>query len=77
MTIGSVLSYIFFQLLVPLCFTISAVTFLWGACLYIISGSQDEELGEKGKAVMLYGLLALIVTMVGYGILSLIRAQAG
>jgi Type IV secretion system pilin len=58
MTFGGLLYYIAFQLLVPLLFTLSFVSFLWGAFLYIIAGSIDEELQEKGKAVMFYGLVS-------------------
>jgi hypothetical protein len=77
MTLGSIFSYLSFQLFVPLLFTLSVVAFLWGMCLYIVAGGKDEELSLRGKSVMLYGLLVLVVTMVIYGLLALFRAQAG
>ncbi len=77
MAIGGAVSYLFFQLVVPVLFTASLVSFLWGMSLYFIAGGQDDELSGRGKTVMLYGLLSLIVTMVFYGLLSLVRAELG
>jgi hypothetical protein len=75
MTLGAIVSFLSFQFLVPLLFAISVVAFSWGACLNIVAGSRDDELSDRGKTVMLYGLLALLVTMVLYGLLSLLRAE--
>lgn len=61
MTFGALFSYIVFQLLLPAIFALSFVTFVWGGFLYLIAGTRDEELQEKGKGLMVYGFLALAV----------------
>ncbi len=75
MTIASVLSYVAFKLLVPALFTLSVAAFLWGTFLFIIAGAQDEELQEKGKAVMLYGLIVFAVMTAVFAILRIIGAS--
>ncbi len=55
-------TYIVFGLAVPLGFTASFITFVWGTFQYFMGGTQDEEAREKGKSLMLYGLLVLAGT---------------
>ena len=74
MTFGALLSYAAFQILIPLMFVASFVSFLWGAFLYVISGSTDEEMQEKGKAVMLYGLLAFVVMVLVWVVIRAVAA---
>lgn len=72
MTFGSLISYSLFELLVPALFTISFVAFLWGVFLYIIAGSQDEEMQERGKTVMLYALLFFVFMVLVWGLLGIL-----
>jgi hypothetical protein len=59
--IAGTLGYFFFELLVPLLFSLSFVVFVWGALLYVIAGGHDEAAREKAKAVMLYGVIVFVV----------------
>ena len=59
--IGGTLSYTVFALVVPLLFSLSFVVFVWGALQYIIAGGHDEEAREKGKSLILYGLIIFLV----------------
>jgi|GEM_PF-3703702 len=72
MSIGTIVSYFFFQLLVPFLFTLAVACFLWGLCLSTFAGGHDEELAERGKTVMLYGLLTLGAAILVYTLLWLI-----
>ena len=65
-------SYLAFGLAIPLGFTASFITFVWGTFQYFMGGTQDEEAREKGKSLMLYGLLVLIVTAATWGLFQLI-----
>ncbi len=73
MTLGSVVAYFFFQLLIPLMFSVAVGSFLWGTSLFFLAGGKDEDLADHGKHVMLYGFLALIVTVLTYMLLAFIR----
>ncbi len=66
MTLSALLHYVFFQLLVPLLFLLSLLTFLWGTFLVFTAGSADEELAETGKSLMLYGVLWLLLAMLAW-----------
>ncbi len=72
MSLGALFSYISFQLLVPILFSIAVVAFIWGTFMYFIAGSTDEEMQEKGKVVMLYGLLVFVVMALVWGILQVV-----
>ncbi len=62
--IAGTLGYTFFELAIPLLFSLSFVVFIWGTFLYFIAGGHDEAAREKAKAVMLYGILVFVVMVV-------------
>ena len=72
MALSGLFSYGVFLLLVPTLFSVAMVAFIWGAFMYVIAGSTDEEMQEKGKVVMLYGLLAFVFMVFVWGILQVI-----
>jgi hypothetical protein len=55
--LAGTLSFLFFDLAVPALFSLSFVVFIWGMFLYFIPGGHDEAAKEKGKSIMLYGIL--------------------
>lgn len=77
MNISAVASYLSYQLVVPLLFVVSFVTFLWGLCLYVVAGSQDEELAEKGVILMLYALIFFVVVVLVWGVIKAIGSLGG
>ncbi len=70
MAFGALLSYILFQLIVPLFFLLSVLTFVWGTFMVFIAGSADEGLAETGKTLMLYGVVWLVLTMLIWWVLQ-------
>ncbi len=71
-SIGGWLSYAIFGLIVPLLFSVSFVVFIWGSFQYFIAGGHDEEAREKGKSLMFYALLLLVVMGAVWAALRLI-----
>lgn len=55
--IAGAIRYGLLEIVVPLIFALSFVVFVWGAFLYFIAGTHDEAGKEKGKSIMLYGIL--------------------
>lgn len=77
MTFGALLSYIAFKLLVPGLFVLSCVVALWGIFLFIIAGDQDGGLQEKGKTLVIYGIIAFVVMALLYLLFRAIAGMAG
>lgn len=69
--IGKLLSYLVFELFLPLMFTVAFVVFIWGSFQYFIAGAHDEEAREKGKSVMFYGLLMFALMVIIWAVLRL------
>jgi hypothetical protein len=70
--IGGALSYFIFSLVFPLIFSLSFVVAIWGAFQYFIAGFHDEEAREKGKSLIMYGLLLFGGMILVWGILRII-----
>ena len=49
------------NILVPVLFAVAFIVFLWGAFDTFILGSNDEEVKDKGKNLMLWGLIGFFV----------------
>lgn len=52
-----------FDYLLPALFLLAFLTFVWGTFQYFVHGSADEEIKEKSKALMFYGLLVFFVML--------------
>lgn len=74
MTIGALISYILFKLLVPGLFVAATLAFLWGVMLHFVASSDGELSYGKGKALMLWGVLAFAFMVLVWWVL---RALAG
>lgn len=72
MTPSAIVGMVVFNFLIPLVFTVLFVVFLWGAFYYIIAGGHDEEAREKGKALLLYGLIGFVVLVIFWSLASAI-----
>lgn len=62
--------------LVPIAFTAAVLFFFWGLALYI-SAAGDESAQEKGKNIMLWGVIALFVMSSVWGLVVFIRTGLG
>ena len=67
MNLPGILSYVFFELAIPLAFTVALVVFLWGSFHYFIAGGHDEESKEKGKSLIMYGLIVFVLIIAVWG----------
>lgn len=58
--------------LVPLIFAIAFIVFIWGIFQYFIAGGHDEEAKEKGKSLMLYGLIGFFLMIAVWGLVNIL-----
>lgn len=58
--------------LVPLVFAIAFIVFIWGIFQYFIAGGHDEEAKEKGKSLMLYGLIGFFLMVSVWGLVNIL-----
>jgi uncharacterized membrane protein YfcA len=61
MTVGGFISFALFGVIIPVVFAILFIVFIWGAFYYVIAGGHDEESREKGKALLMYGLIGFVL----------------
>lgn len=62
------------NILVPLTFTLAVLVFFWGIVKYIWSVGAEKE---KGKQIMIWGVIALFVMSSIWGIVYFIGQQLG
>lgn len=60
-----------FDYILPALFLLAFLTFTWGTFQYFVHGSADEEIKEKAKALMFYGLLAFFLMLVIWTIFTI------
>lgn len=60
------------NVLVPVLFAVAFIVFLWGAFDVFILGSNDEEVKEKGKNLMLWGLIGFFVMVSIWGLVNIL-----
>jgi hypothetical protein len=58
--------------LVPLVFAIAFIVFIWGIFQYFIAGGHDEEAKEKGKSLMIYGIVGFFVMVAVWGLVNIL-----
>lgn len=69
---GSFVINIINTVLVPVLFAIAFIVFLWGAFTTFILGHDNEEVKEKGKNLMLYGLIGFFVMISIWGLVNIL-----
>ena len=60
------------NVLVPVLFSIAFIVFLWGAFTTFILGAGSEEVKEKGKSLMLWGLIGFFVMVSVWGLVNIL-----
>ena len=58
--------------LIALLFVLATVIFLWGVIQYVIMGASNPAQAEKGKKVMLWGIIGMFVMVSAWGIVKLL-----
>ncbi|MFT7507452.1 MAG: ribose/xylose/arabinose/galactoside ABC-type transport system permease subunit [Acidimicrobiales bacterium] len=63
--------------LVPFVFTLALIVFIYGIFQYFILGGADEDSREKGKKLMLWAIIGLVVMVSVWGIVNLLSSSLG
>lgn len=63
-----------FKILVPILTGIAFLLFFWGVAKFILSAGEANEL-EKGRQMMIWGVLAIFVLVSFWGIIRFLSAQ--
>ena len=64
-TIGDILNVV-----VPVIIVLGVVYFVWGVVTYVIA--NEEEAKKKGRNMMIYGIIGLVVIMAMWGLVALV-----
>lgn len=65
------------SVVIPLLFSIAFLFFIWNAFLFFILGGSNDEGKEKAKKLMLYGLMAMILMIVIWGVVKISTRALG
>ena len=65
------------NILVPVLFAVAFIVFLWGAFQTFIFGANDAAVKEKGKNLMLYGLVGFFVMVSVWGLVNILTGSIG
>ena len=63
--------------IVPVLFAVAFIVFLWGAFNTFILGANSEDVKEKGKNLMLYGLIGFFVMVSIWGLVNILTGSIG
>jgi len=70
--VGSFIINIINNVLVPVLFAVAFIVFLWGAFYTFIVGANSDEVKEKGKNLMLWGLIGFFVMVSIWGLVNIL-----
>lgn len=70
--VGSFIINIINNILVPVIFAVAFIVFVWGAFDTFILGANSEEVKEKGKNLMLWGLIGFFVMVSVWGLVNIL-----
>jgi len=65
------------NVIVPVLFAVAFIVFLWGAFTTFILGATAEDAKEKGKSLMLYGLIGFFVMVSIWGLVNILTGTVG
>lgn len=58
--------------IVPVIFALAFLVFVWGAFQFFVQGGADEEKRDKGKQMMLWGLIGFFVMISVWGLVNIL-----
>lgn len=70
--VGSFIINTINNVFVPVLFAIAFIVFLWGAFQTFIIGANDSGVKEKGKNLMLWGLIGFFVMVSVWGLVNIL-----
>ncbi|MFC1720806.1 hypothetical protein ACFL0K_00960 [Patescibacteria group bacterium] len=62
------------DLIIPIVMTVALIGFFYGLAQYIFKADEDKE---KGKSIMIYGILALFVMVAVWGLVEVVANTFG
>ncbi len=62
---------------VPLVFALAFIVFIVGIFMYFIAGAADAEKRDKGKQVMIYGIIGFFVMVSVWGLVRILTGTVG
>jgi mannose/fructose/N-acetylgalactosamine-specific phosphotransferase system component IID len=63
------------NMIIPALITLAIVFFIWGVVSYVIA--KDEEAKKRGKDIMIYGIIGLVVIVAVWGLVSVLTTTFG
>ena len=60
------------NVLVPVLFALAFIVFIWGVFQAFILGAGNDEAKEKGKSLMLWGLIGFFVMVSVWGLVNIL-----
>lgn len=60
------------NVIVPVLFAVAFIVFLWGAFNTFILGANSDDTKEKGKSLMLWGLIGFFVMISIWGLVNIL-----
>lgn len=70
--VGSFIINTIQNIFVPVLFALAFIVFLWGVFDVFILGAQSEETKERGKNLMLWGLIGFFVMVSVWGLVNIL-----
>ncbi len=62
------------NLMVPILIGVAVLWFFWGIIVYLSGGAEEKE---KGKNIMIFGVIALFVMISVFGIIQFLQGTFG
>lgn len=75
--VGTFIIGIINGVLVPVLFAVAFIVFLWGAFNTFILGANSEDVKDKGKSLMLWGLIGFFVMVSVWGLVNILTGSVG
>jgi len=63
------------NIIVPVLFAVAFIVFLWGAFQTFIMGANSEDVKDKGKNLMLWGLIGFFVMVSIWGLVNILTGS--
>ncbi len=73
--VGSFIINTINNVFVPVIFAIAFIVFVWGAFQTFIIGAGDTDVKEKGKNLMLWGLIGFFVMVSVWGLVNILTGS--
>ena len=61
---------------IPLIMALAVASFVWGVVQYVINSSEEAK-REKGRQFMIWGIIALVVMVCIWGLVSIVGGTFG